>query len=94
MYASTAARQGRDADIKPPDVAADEVEPVVPAVLQQDDKLRDCVRVVLEDRVVDKPRDNRLVLLRQQHKHCPVDRNVPERQEFGEQPRGRRRQRR
>ena len=86
LYASTAARQGRVADLKPPDVAADEVEPVVPAVLQQDDKLRDCVSVVLEERVVDKPRDVRLVLLRQQHKQCPVDLNVPKRQEFGEPP--------
>ena len=86
LYASTAARQGRVADLKPPDVPADEVEPVVLVVLQQDDKLRDGVRLVPEEQVVDNPRDVRLVLLRQQPKHCPVDRNVPKRQEFGEPP--------
>ena len=35
LYASTAARQGRVADLKPPGLRAEEVEQVVPTVIQQ-----------------------------------------------------------
>ena len=52
MYASTAARQGRVADLKPPGLRAEEVEPVVLVVLQQEDKLRNGVRVVPEEGVL------------------------------------------
>ena len=48
----TAAHQGRVADLKPPDVPADVVEPVVLVVLQQDDQLRAGDRVVPEEQVL------------------------------------------
>ena len=82
----TAARQGSVADLKPPVIPADDVEPVVPVVLQRDDKIRDGVRVVPEERVVDKPRDVRVALLRHQPRHFHEDRNVPKRQDVGEPP--------
>ena len=42
--------------------------------------------MVPEELVVDKPRDVRAVLLRQQPMHRPEDRNVPKRQDVGEPP--------